>query len=212
MATKTITKTNNVVQNNNTASVSYSREVFDTLAAINKQREQWEVGSYQKSNDELYAILQSCYAVDWAIAYAEEGANEMRKGITEYAAKLGFSFKEGTPTMNKIVRCVFGNVKRSRISTYALVSLRAEKEMPNQALSMPRCNTGRPSGPEHGQDSGRGKTLSCTARGFQRMRPSCPRAALSRRLRLRSHGAPKAPSVARPRAACLQQSASYTAA
>ena len=59
MTTKTLTKTNNVVQNNNTASVGYSKEVFDTLAVINKQREQWEIGSYQKSNDELYAILQS---------------------------------------------------------------------------------------------------------------------------------------------------------
>ncbi len=128
MTTKTLTKTNNVVQNNNTASVSYSKEVFDTLAVINKQREQWEVGSYQKSNDELYAILQSCYAVEWAIAHAEEGASEMRKGITEYAAKLGFSFKDGTPTMNKIVRCVFGNVKRSRISTYALVLREAKRQ------------------------------------------------------------------------------------
>ena len=128
MATKQLTKTNNVVQNNNTASVGYSREVFDTLAAINQQRERWEVGAYQKSSDELYAILQSCYAVDWAIANTEEGANEMRKGVTEYAAKLGFSFKEGTPTMNKIVRCVFGNVKRSRISTYALVLREAKKQ------------------------------------------------------------------------------------
>lgn len=128
MTTKQLGKTHNVVQNNNTASVGYSKEVFDTLAAINQQRERWEVGAYQKSSDELYAILQSCYAVDWAIANTEEGATEMRKGITAYASKLGFSFKEGTPTINKIVRCVFGNVKRSRISTYALVLREAKRQ------------------------------------------------------------------------------------
>jgi hypothetical protein len=128
MATKEATKSKEVVLNNKTKATSYSKEVFDTLSAINQQREKWEVGVYKKSNDELYSILQSCYAVDWAIAHAEDGAAEMRKGITDYASKLGFSFKEGTPTMNKIVRCVFGNVKRSRISTYSLVLREAKRQ------------------------------------------------------------------------------------
>jgi len=120
--------TNGVAVNHQAVTANHCKDVYDTLAAITKKRLEWEVGSYQKSNDELYAILQNCYAVDWAIAHAEEGANEMRKGITEYASMLGFSFKEGTPTMNKIVRCVFGNVKRSRISTYALVLREAKRQ------------------------------------------------------------------------------------
>lgn len=122
---------NNVVSNNNAAVIDSNSSahtlVLDTLAHIAKQREQWELNAYRKSNEELYAILQKCYAVDWAIAHAEIGATEMRKAITDYAARLGFSFKEGTPVMNRIVRCVFGNVQRSRISTYSLVLREAKK-------------------------------------------------------------------------------------
>lgn len=123
----------NVVSNNKAASAEPTahQQVLDTLAYIASQREQWEAGVYRKSNEELYSILQNCYAVDYAIATAEYGASEMRKAITDYAAQLGFSFKEGTPVMNRIVRCVFGNVQRSRISTYALVLREAKKQSVN---------------------------------------------------------------------------------
>jgi len=129
----TTTATNNVVLNNNAAdtapaSPSAHQQVSDTLAYIASQREQWEAGAYRKSNDELYSILQNCYAVDYAISTAESGAADMRQAITDYATRLGFSFKEGTPVMNRIVRCVFGNVQRSRISTYALVLREAKKQ------------------------------------------------------------------------------------
>lgn len=128
----TNTTTTNVVSNNKPAAASATtsahQQVSDTLAYIASQREQWEAGAYRKSNEELYSILQNCYAVDYAISSAEAGAAEMRKAITDYAARLGFSFKDGTPVMNRIVRCVFGNVQRSRISTYALVLREAKKQ------------------------------------------------------------------------------------
>lgn len=131
MATTIATK--NVVLNNNAAAVtavtpSAHQQIADTLAYIASQREQWEAGVYRKSNDELYAILQNCYAVDYAIADAKAGAAEMRRAITDYAVRLGFSFKEGTPVMNRIVRCVFGNIQRSRISTYSLVLREAKQQ------------------------------------------------------------------------------------
>jgi len=125
------TVTKNVVSNNKTRiapAASAGQQVTDTLTYIASQREQWEAGAYRKSNEELYAILQNCYAVDYAISTAESGAADMRKAITDYAARLGFSFKEGTPVINRIVRCVFGNVLRSRISTYALVLREAKKQ------------------------------------------------------------------------------------
>jgi hypothetical protein len=126
---KTSIAATNVVSNNKSAAATPSahQQMLDTLAYIASQREQWEAGVYRKSNEELYSILQNCYAVDYAIITAESGAADMRKAITDYAARLGFSFKEGTPVMNRIVRCVFGNVQRSRISTYALVLREAKK-------------------------------------------------------------------------------------
>jgi hypothetical protein len=124
---------NNIVANDDPitftpASTSVHRQVSDTLAFIASQREQWETGAYRRSNEELYSILQNCYAVDYAISTAEVGVADMRKAITDYAAHLGFSFKEGTPVINRIVRCVFGNVQRSRISTYSLVLREAKKQ------------------------------------------------------------------------------------
>jgi hypothetical protein len=99
--------------------------VLDTLIA---QREDWENNAYRVSNQQLYGILAKCYALDWEIANTSEGVKKMRDAVNSYASRLGFSFKDGTPMINRIVRCVFGNVHRTRISTYSLVLREAKKQ------------------------------------------------------------------------------------
>ena len=117
---------NNVVLNNNLPSLK--SQTVNVLTALSSQRENWEANAYRTSNMELYGILQQCYALDWEIAHTLYNAKEMREGIKEYATRMGYAFKDGTPVINRIVRCVFGNVVRSRISTYATVLKEAKKQ------------------------------------------------------------------------------------
>lgn len=116
----------NVVLNNNKPSLK--TQTMEVLSAISAERENWEANAYRTSNLELYNILQQCYALDWEMNHTLYIAKDVREGIKEYASKMGFSFKDGTPMMNRIVRCVFGNVVRSRISTYATVLKEAKKQ------------------------------------------------------------------------------------
>jgi len=119
------TISNNVVSNDN-SSISYN--VFTSLSTLTEQRKQWEDGVYRKSNDELYALLQQCYELDLLISTAREGIKAMCNDITKYASELGYRFKQSTPTITKIVRCVFGDVHRSRVSTYSLALREAKSQ------------------------------------------------------------------------------------
>lgn len=120
----------NVVQNNNgiSSEKSYSEQIEILLQKLSKERKAWEEGAYRKSNDELYAILTKCYAISHEIDTTSNGAKEMRAAINKFAKSLGYSFREGTPVINRIVRCVFGDVGRSRISTYCLVLREAKRK------------------------------------------------------------------------------------
>ena len=55
-------------------------------------------------------------------------AKQRREGLAEYAEQIGFSFRQGTPVITKIVKCVFAGVARSRVSTYSLVLREAKKK------------------------------------------------------------------------------------
>lgn len=133
------TTSNNVVSNDK-SSVSYN--VFSSLSTLTEQRKQWEDGAYRKSNDELYALLQNCYELDQLISTAGEGVKAMRDDITKYAKQLGYSFQKSTPTITRIVRCVFGEVHRSRVSTYSLV-LREAKSQKIAAKNIPSFISGK---------------------------------------------------------------------
>lgn len=123
----TDTAANNVVLNN-ISSIGYSEQVFTILDTVANERAQWENNVYRASNNALYAILQKCYALDWQLSNAKVGVKAMREGINSYASKLGYKFKDSTPMLNRIVQCVFGNVHKTRISTYSYVLRAAKKQ------------------------------------------------------------------------------------
>ena len=128
----TITAANNVVSNNKPLA-SASEQVFQILESVANERVQWEDNAYRASNQALYAILQKCYALDWEITNTKSGVKAMREGINTFASKLGFKFKDSTPVINRIVQCVFGNVHKTRISTYSLALREAKKA--NESIS-----------------------------------------------------------------------------
>jgi hypothetical protein len=100
------------------------RQHFEQLVA---EREAWQDNAYRASNDQLYALLQKCYATYKAMSMDTAEAKELRSALTDYINLKGLKFNAGTHTIVKIVKCVFG-ADRRRVSAYGIVLRRALSE------------------------------------------------------------------------------------
>ncbi len=117
----------NEVQVPSKAELSLKDEVVVAIKSLIDSRKDWENTVYRKSNDALYSILQRCYAIDYAMTGNDKDAKQRRAGLAEMCAQIGYRAKESTPTITKVVKCVFGDIARSRICTYSLVLREARK-------------------------------------------------------------------------------------
>ena len=113
------------------------------LVNLENRRIAWETGSYRKSNQDLYALLAECLQYSSPLMTAE--ANKARKDILEkFYKERGYRLKADTPLATLVVRAVFGNADRRRISTYSLVVRKAKKDgvLPNQLAQWIEDNGG----------------------------------------------------------------------
>jgi len=96
------------------------------LASAEQQRVAWETGVYVEANKQLYAVLARCYE----FVMKDNGESEIArsKALAEFYAKPGYTYKQKTPFASRIVRAVFGNVDRRRISTYSIVIRKAQQD------------------------------------------------------------------------------------
>ena len=121
--TKTVAQT--VVQNDTVANASITTQVAATgLVELEGKRKQWETTVYRTSNQQLYALLAECYSYGGELAMDQ--AKERSKVLADFCQSRGYVLKKETPLMTRIVKAVFGNVDRRRISTYSTV-LRSAK-------------------------------------------------------------------------------------
>jgi hypothetical protein len=93
------------------------RRHFEQLVA---EREAWQDNAYRASNDQLYALLQKCYATYKVMSMDTAEAKELRSALKDYINLKGLKFHSGTHTIVKIVKCVFG-IDRRRVSAYGIV-------------------------------------------------------------------------------------------
>jgi hypothetical protein len=63
--------------------------------------------------------MSKCYQIEISLSGNDAVSKARRKGLEEVALHLGYRFQDGTALMNKVVRCVFGDIHRNRVSTYA---------------------------------------------------------------------------------------------
>jgi hypothetical protein len=91
------------------------------LSTLVNEREQWQQNAYTKSNEELYALLAKCYASFKEMCEDTEQAKVMRKQFEAYVESKGIVFKKSTHRLVRIVKCVFGETDKRRISTYGIV-------------------------------------------------------------------------------------------
>lgn len=84
------------------------------------EREVWQSKAFRTSNEQLYSILQKCYGMYKAMEQSSEEAKALRAGLDNYIKTNGYKFSQGTHTLTRIVKCVFGNDRR-RVSAYGIV-------------------------------------------------------------------------------------------
>lgn len=107
---------------------------YDAIEQLVFEREAWEQNAFRTSNEQLYGLLQKCYALYKAMSADSEEAKSLRDGLNNYIDKKAFIFSKSTHTLTKIVKCVFG-ADRRRVSAYSIV-LRSALAKGIQALDV----------------------------------------------------------------------------
>lgn len=98
-------------------------EVIAKLNDLSKARLNWENGSYKKSNEELYNLLDRCFT----LLEQMSGQVKLIKELNGLLSELNITWNENTSLATKIARYVFnGNSKR--ITGYARVLRVARRE------------------------------------------------------------------------------------
>jgi len=119
---------NVVVQNDEITltPLAVAQPLTKVLADLETERETWEQGVYRTSNLALYAVLAKCLAI--AQADTPELAKQRNAGLEAFYKLRGYSYKKDAPPATRVVKAVFGNVDRRRLSTYSLVLREAIKK------------------------------------------------------------------------------------
>lgn len=93
---------------------------YKRIEQLVNEREVWEQGVMRTSNEQLYALLEKCYALYGEICVGDANAVKLRDALNDFVNMKGYAFLKSTHTLTKIVKCVFG-VDRRRVSVYSLV-------------------------------------------------------------------------------------------
>jgi hypothetical protein len=115
--------TNNVVSNDEKQNGFNAKK---TLLGLVKKREGWEVGTYRKSNQELYELLAECLGYCGDLTFAE--SKSRNEELVAYYKENQYKYMPDTPLASRVVKAVFGINDRRRVSTYSIVLRQAIKE------------------------------------------------------------------------------------
>lgn len=123
------TETNNVVLNDTPVKSSDKSHIAinagKVLASMEVNRITWEQGVYRTSNLELYKLLASCLFFAGELPIAE--SKQRSAALEKFFKERGYKYKKDSHIIARVVRAVFGNIDRRRISTYTLVLRQAQK-------------------------------------------------------------------------------------
>ena len=125
-------QSSNVVQNDKATFQSPFQVALNAIHTLEDKRVVWEEGVYKTSNQALYEILAECLIYGGELT-TTEASSARRDALQAFYKERKYRWKAETPLMTKIVRAVFGDIDRRRISTYSLVLRKAKKEniLPN---------------------------------------------------------------------------------
>ncbi len=101
-------------------------EAATTLVDMESKRQRWESTAYRTSNQRLYAVLADCLAYGRELPFAD--SKQRNKELEIFLKSRGYVVKNDSPLLTRIVKAVFGNIDRRRVSTYSLVLRTAQRE------------------------------------------------------------------------------------
>lgn len=114
---------NNVVPMDSTPpSAKIATSFRQQIDKLSTEASAWEMGVYANSNAILYSLMQKSYELYKELTNDADGNLKYRKqGLADYLALKGLAAYTDKPMPARIIRCVFGNKDRRRISTYTTV-------------------------------------------------------------------------------------------
>lgn len=96
-----------------------------TVKALRQQCEDWETGAFKSSNEQLYAILQTCHTLLGNL----RGETKLRKAFNALLDTLGIEYRSNTSLELKVVKAAFGK-DNNRIHAYARLLEVAKTDLP----------------------------------------------------------------------------------
>ncbi len=124
-AVKTTDSSNVLLKDNSSTTPSTIVHALSALRRLEDQRKSWETGSFLTSNQEKYAILEECAAFCGELPISE--AKKRSAALEMFHKERGYTYKHEAPLATRVVRAVFGDINRRRVSTYSLVLRQAQK-------------------------------------------------------------------------------------
>lgn len=107
--------------------ISGVNQAIFALEQLEAEREHWETNELAASHKRLYSLLTRCYQyyLDMKLSASKTERDDKRKGLETFLFTRQYDKRlENTHDMNKVVKSVFGNIDRRRVSAYSL-ALRA---------------------------------------------------------------------------------------
>ncbi len=95
------------------------------LTRMETKRITWEQGVYRTSNLDLYSVLADCLLFSGELTVAE--SKQRSAALEAFFKERGYRYKKDSHIIARVVRAVFGNIDRRRISTYVLVLRQAQR-------------------------------------------------------------------------------------
>ncbi|HQT82371.1 MAG: hypothetical protein B7Z60_09350 [Ferrovum sp. 37-45-19] len=122
-ATKEVINTTSSFQNNTDNLIPISaltaKLIRERISQLAVEAEVWEQGVYARSNDILYTLLQKSYELYKELTDPKDlNVRYKKQGLNDYLSLQGIVGLENKQLTQKIIRCIFGNKDRRRLSTY----------------------------------------------------------------------------------------------
>ena len=123
--TNTVTTLANVAVESNVValpSVTKTQGMYDRLVRLNTEASAWESGAYANANALLYGLFAEARQIHIELTNAQDpDLGAKKQALKDYMNLKGLSSYWDKPLTQRIIRSVFGNRDRRRISTYHTV-------------------------------------------------------------------------------------------
>ena len=103
-------------------SVEYSEGMRTRLTQLANEAANWQDTAYTTANAGLYLLMQKCYGLYKELTDTTDANLKYKKqGLADHMSLKKLDAYKDKPLPQKIIRCVFGDRDRRRISTYNVV-------------------------------------------------------------------------------------------